>query len=442
MKRTFLLALLALFCTAATKPDLTGKVLDTTGKPIGGATAFIYTAAVKKGTSPFCPSCYADCGKKAVTNADGAFTIESLDPELIFRVLVVADGYTPAFVSKVDPAAGTMETNLSAIPADRDPKLVLSGRVVDAGGKPVVGATVSPFGAQTPDGRRWWGSVDQVDALSITNSRGEFALACSKPTTAIDLQVEARGLATKNYELLAVGEAHALTLGEGATVQGKVVQADGKPLANVMVGIVQEDRSCETYTGHHEIGTNDKGEFTFVNLAPEGKWVVYGIMSSLKEHGAITIKDVQVTGDGTTTDAGTLTATKGLKLAGQVVLSDGKPVPPGTRIIVDRDRAWDSQLPTLDAEGRFSVDGIPAGEVIGVAVSVKGYHLSKKNVSLDRLNLNGLDGLVDRDIADLRILMEPGPAPRSQPGDAEWNEASEQWHKIRERRIEGAPATP
>ena len=38
-------------------------------------------------------------------------------------------------------------------------------------------------------------------------------------------------------------------------------------------------------------------EFTFVNLAPEGKWVVYGIMSSLKEHGAITIKDVQVTGD-------------------------------------------------------------------------------------------------------------------------------------------------
>jgi protocatechuate 3,4-dioxygenase beta subunit len=442
MKHALILTLLAIASTAATRPDLKGKVLNADGKPIVGATALMYTAAVKHGVSPFCPSCYADCGKKAVTDADGTFTITSLDPELVFRVLVVADGYKPAFVKKVDPAGGAIEAKLTPLPSDLDPKLALKGRVVDASGKPVVGAIVSAEGCKIPDGQRWWGTVDHVDPLSISNARGEFLMVCSKPTSAIDLRIEARGLATKNFQLVPVGAEERLTLTEGATVTGKVLGTDGKPLANIMVGIVQEDRRCEVYTGHQEIGTNDRGEFSFVNLGPEGDWVVYGIMTSVKDHGAaIAATKVRVDGDGTTTDAGEIRAAKGFRLAGQVVLSDGKPVPAGTRIIVDRDRAWDSQLPTLDAEGRFDVSGIPGGELIGVDVSVPGYHLSRKNVSLDRMNMTGLEGLVDRDITDLRILMEPGPVQRPQSSDADWNEVSEQWSKLRSSRIAGAPTT-
>jgi protocatechuate 3,4-dioxygenase beta subunit len=438
MKRALIAAILALACAAGTKPDLTGKVLDSTGKPVAGATAFIYTAGVKHGVSPFCPSCYDDCGKKAVSDANGSFTIASLDPQLLFRVLVVAEGYKPEFVKKVDPAAGAIEAKLSAVPKDLDHKLVLSGHVFGPDGKPVVGAIVSPGGCQMPDGQRWWGSVDHVDPLRITNARGEFLLACSKPTTAIDVQVEARGLATKNYPLLPVGQGNALTLGEGASVIGKVVGQDDKPMANVMVGIVQEDRRCENYTGHHEIGTNEKGEFTFSNLGPDGAWLVYGIMSSMKDRGiALPLTKVRVDSDGTTSDAGTLRAVKGFKLGGRVVLSDGKPVPAGTRIIIDRDRAWDSQLPTLDPDGGFSVTGIPSGEVIGVSVSVPGYHLSKQNVSLDRMNWTALQGLVDQDIADLRILLEPGQVERTNdPG------ASAEWQKNQKRRIEGTPASP
>jgi CheY-like chemotaxis protein len=45
----------------------------------------------RRGTSPFCPSVYPDCGKRAKTAGDGGFAIESLDPQLIFRVLVVED---------------------------------------------------------------------------------------------------------------------------------------------------------------------------------------------------------------------------------------------------------------------------------------------------------------------------------------------------------------
>src|ERR1039458_7943723 len=83
-----------------TRPDLTGVVKDQDGKPLGEASVFIYTAGPKEGVGVFCPSCYADCRKRTATEKQGCIQIESLDPALLFRVLVVAKGHRPEFVSK------------------------------------------------------------------------------------------------------------------------------------------------------------------------------------------------------------------------------------------------------------------------------------------------------------------------------------------------------
>ena len=95
---------------AADRVTLTGKVTDSSGKPLEDATVMIYHAGVKKGYSTFCPSCYVDCGKRALTDQAGSFTIPKLDPDLRFELLVVHDGYTPKFVEKVDPSLGPAET--------------------------------------------------------------------------------------------------------------------------------------------------------------------------------------------------------------------------------------------------------------------------------------------------------------------------------------------
>jgi hypothetical protein len=230
---TLALTLALLTCSArADAPNLTGIVLDDSGRPVTGARVMLYTAGVRSGTSPMCPSCWADCAKSATTSGDGAFRIASLDPQLVFRVLVVAEGYKPAFVEKVDPAAGPVRAKLTRVPADLEPARVLRGHVTDALGKPIVGATVSPVGAKMGE-RRWWGRVDGVDSGAVTNAAGEFAIICEQPDVALDLEVEARGLATARYALLRAGaDPHALKLGEGATVTGKLVR-DGKPLARV-----------------------------------------------------------------------------------------------------------------------------------------------------------------------------------------------------------------
>ena len=85
---TFSLLPLIFVALTADRPDLTGRVLTTEGAPVAGAHVTIDSARVRKGTSPLCPSCYLDCRKSAETDEKGAFRIASVDPELLFNVLV------------------------------------------------------------------------------------------------------------------------------------------------------------------------------------------------------------------------------------------------------------------------------------------------------------------------------------------------------------------
>src|SRR6476469_7977927 len=100
MKKTVWLALIAgltlasiTFAAADKRPDLSGRVTGREGAPVPKATVFIYTAGPKTGTASTCPSCYPDCRKKALTDAQGRFRIDSLSPKLLFRLLIVANGH-------------------------------------------------------------------------------------------------------------------------------------------------------------------------------------------------------------------------------------------------------------------------------------------------------------------------------------------------------------
>ena len=78
----------------------TGKVTDAAGKPVEHATVLVYEAHVKRGYSVYCPTCWVDCGKHAFTDAEGAFTIAGLNSDLLFKLLVVKDGYSAVFSTK------------------------------------------------------------------------------------------------------------------------------------------------------------------------------------------------------------------------------------------------------------------------------------------------------------------------------------------------------
>jgi len=113
----------AALLSGADRAVVTGRVFASQGQPVEHATAMVYAAGVKTGYSTYCPTCYADCGKRTLTAADGAFTISSLAPGLWFRLLVVREGHAPIFVQKVDPAQGApvrVVLNLRAAVDDPD----------------------------------------------------------------------------------------------------------------------------------------------------------------------------------------------------------------------------------------------------------------------------------------------------------------------------------
>jgi hypothetical protein len=424
--------------TQAARPNLSGTV--TAGqRPVEGATVYVYTAGVRTGTSPYCPSCYADCGKRATTAADGTFTIPSLDPELIFRILVVADGQEPTFIDKVDPGAGAIEARLKRRPERGADANALRGRVVDEGGHPVVGAEVFPRGMKTKDSR-WWGDPDgQIDPLAITDATGTFELVSTEPDVAVDLQVRARSLVPAKFELLPTGKTvHELKLIRGATLTGRLTRG-GRPLAGAAVGLAQADRGIGTFLGETIVGTAADGRFEFVNVKPDEDYVVYGKSASLPRHFASPAKAVRSAGNGKSSDAGEVVVTRGHAVRGVVHLSDGKPVPANTRVLLSRGEAWDDRSTTAAADGSFTIHGVPANERVSLRVHVHGYRMSATNASLDLSNRASIEGKVDGDIEGLVVLLEPGKVDykwlNAQPNQ---QELIDRYTRLREGKIRGA----
>ena len=191
----------------------------------------------------------------------------------------------------------------------------------------------------------------------------------------------------------------------GATVTGRVVR-DGKPVVGCEVGMVQVSRSSDEFLGDTSVGVDSDGRFTFFNVHPDESYFVYTLMGTIKDSGAADAKKVRVGGEGATTDVGDLAVVRGHVIKGRVLLSDEKPIPPKTRLLVSREDAWDSLSVDLDPEGRFEIGGLPT-ERYALSVTLKGYEVSTKNHSSDPQNPGRLIGTIDQDIEGLKILMEP-----------------------------------
>jgi len=389
------------------RPNLSGRVLGEDGAPVANATVFVYTAGPKVGSGVVCPSCYPDCSKRTKTSAQGTFALGSLDPQLIFRLLVVAPGYESRFVTKVDPAEGDRTISITITPLGpeklKSPNRI-GGLVLDEAGKPVVGAVVGPEGAKYGTGTTWGGTDRFVDPMAVTDDQGRFQLYCSNIVQMVYAVVEGRGVAQRWVELKP-GTDHLIRMQEGVSVSGNISRG-GLPAPGVVVGLTTKDRTCGSYLHCDEIAATTNGFFTVANVPADREFVLYAKMDSLRGTGALVSKIFTTGKTGSRHNFGELEIKPAWRVAGQIKLSDGAPIPPNTRLFLGREEAWDHTEAELSADGRFEFTGVPT-EAVGLSVRVPGYKFSKRNASLDWLN-GGLVGRVTQDLPDLVLLMEPG----------------------------------
>jgi len=364
----------------------------------------VYHAGVKTGYSTFCPSCYADCGKRTFTDADGTYSFTNLNPDLWFELLVVRDGYGLVSIKKVDPSIGPATAVLSPRSSIEDPRQMVRGRVVDKSGNLLRDVVVQPQGVASDLGAMI-GTVPGLDLLAVTDDKGEFEVRYERSASKMLLLVEARNMAPKFIVMPTGTERRTVSLYEGAVIRGRLM-ADGKAVGGAEIGLIPQDRggfgSGLSIVGNPfselKVGTQDDGSFALTNVPAPGEWCAYAKMKSLAGRGATDPVMCATSVDGQVVDVGDIEVRPGHRLKGQIVLSDGKPIANGMEIVITSDRGWDSQTATLGPDGHFEFGDLPAG-IYSISPAVRGYTLpgAADNVAVS----------IDHDLDGRRIVLTP-----------------------------------
>jgi len=407
------LALLFLFhvapsVSAANQAVLIGVVRDPENQPLADASVFVFSAKPRQGAATVTATAYPECGKVGRTDGNGQFQITGLNPELIYRLHVVAAGHRPHFITNADPSGPALRAKLRfrKFP-DVEVENQIIGKVIDASGKPVGGASVTLESITKGNGTRYGGgSNTSIDSSVATDENGEFLFNTVEPLDAITVTLDGPHLAKQKVRLER-GKAHLVRANSGITVTGRL-RHDGKPLAGVKVAMSTEDRSAETFLRGFEVATDREGRFAIQGVPSDMRFLLYGKMSDLREIGlAVPPQSVQSSQAGKKVELGDLPLNPAHRIQGRVVLADNSPLPPRTRLYLSRENAWDTADLILPPDGTFEFKAVPP-ETISLSVRIPNYRVSAKNPSKDWLNEGRLLGRLEGDLNDLIIHLEPG----------------------------------
>jgi len=193
------------------------------------------------------------------------------------------------------------------------------------------------------------------------------------PAKKMILSVSARGMAPKLFTETTGPDRKTLTVASGSTIRGRLVQ-DGKPVANAEIGLTTHERRSGTTFSEIRVGTREDGTFDLTNVPAGRIWILYGKMESLAARGlAAELVECETKDDGQIVNIGEVHVTPAYTLRGRVVLSDGSSIPPDTRVTLSADRAWDTQMASLAADGGFEFKGLSKG-VYSLGAGLKKRH--------------------------------------------------------------------
>ena len=271
---------------------------------------------------------------------------------------MIQDGFSATYVSKADPAAGpAADAKLKPRKAPENPAQTVRGLVVDRHGEPLADAIIEQEGITYVDERgrtlsSFGSGTDWIDSMAVTNAKGEFEMAYGVPAIKMILNVSARGMAPKLFTETTGGDRKTMIVSAGSTIRGRLMQ-DGKPVAGAEVGLTTHERRSGTTFPEMTVGTREDGTFDLSNVHGRTRgWLAYGKMESLAARGiAGEVIECETKDDGQIVDVGDIQVKPAFALREELVLSDGKPVPPDTPITLGADRAWDSQMVVAGPDG-------------------------------------------------------------------------------------------
>jgi hypothetical protein len=394
----FLLACVIVYADTPTGTDLTGHVTLPKGKS-AAATVLVRYAQLKTNVessisirSPILP-------KRAQTDRNGNFKVESLDARWLYFGYVMAPGCKLQELNQIDPAASPLNLSLETADTNVPPDRAIHGRVIDANGNPVSGALIDIEGT-TRNGQGTWPGYD-IDYFSVSDAAGNFVVYGKTPFAAVDGKVEATGYAETwfeqwpsdaiNQQWFRTGSMpeglfgyakplHQITLVTGASLQGRLLH-DGNPVVNAEIRLNQCAAGSNCWFWDSAVLTDDQGRFLFAHLPPNQSWSLCGSWDLTAIAGAVPQTSVQIGENGSTNDIGDLNLKSVSEVAGRIHLSDSKPIPANSHYFLSDAAMGSSPQSSLGPDGSFHFAAVP-GDKVSIFLRVAGYQLTPRDFML------------------------------------------------------------
>jgi hypothetical protein len=322
-------------------PALDGQVVDSRDKPIAGC--HVRALPTDMISTRFLAAGAEDEGGEALSGADGGFTLAGLQPGQPVTVRVWREGYTPATLQGIQvPAEKPLLVRLS--PVSR-----ISGRVFDEYGSPVPRARVvavrEPGG---PGGEGVAGPLDEDGGFVVENvAPGGYTLAVAASGFLPGRRqgiVVAEGKDTEGVEVV---------LRKGGAVEGRVVTADGRPVARAEVRVMPSQEAGNPWLaafGLAEATTGEDGSYRLEGVA-EGTRSVSAERSGHPR--AVLALEIRPG-----TNHLDFQLTDGREVSGRVVDTAGRPVPGAAVSLFSTAGVWPA---TTAPDGGFQISGVPDG---------------------------------------------------------------------------------
>jgi hypothetical protein len=211
-----------------------------------------------------------------------------------------------------------------------------------------------------------------MDPLAATNASGEFEIVSTQAFEKVILRVSPRALAAALVTVRPGPAINSVMLTEGATVMGRLVDPNGRPISNAELVLISRNFHDPSFSDMR-VGTDTDGSFTFTNVPPRRIWGIYPAIDSLpKRNLAAGLRQCETIADRQVVNVGKLTLRPGFTLSGKVVLVDGKDVPPGMHVSINPEWTVYNRLTDIASDGTFEFDSL-APDVYSFDVGINGY---------------------------------------------------------------------
>jgi len=382
---------------------LAGQVRTPDGRAVEGAKVNLWYAGSRIGMK--LPE-----GQKShhsvTSDPYGDFRFEGLPPGP-WRLEVTHADFAPRTLSGLELTDGAglsgvavVLSGAGAIPGVSEDVGAVEGTVTNRAGEPVVGAVVTVSGHDgggTSSARTDEEGNYRVDKLLPGGYRVEYREKIPGIATA-----EARKAArTKSqFTNVAPGEVTRVDFTGSGTLTGVALDAQGNPLADVIVRIAPLDEKGRHRGGAYrptQIRTDKEGRFRIEN-AGEGRHTV-GIQSTKSgDSFAVTLADVHLTGG----DQEITLQLEDSGIMGRITVAETGEKPAGhVQISLYRVKPWaGAGMAFMDKEGRYHFKSIPPGKY-RIYVSLAGYRKG-------RLDLELASGELKRDVDIVMEKKVPG----------------------------------